>query len=141
VAVLCAAAALLGCGSTQRSPSASPGRPRTATFSGLAGDPVRGTVIVTAAARGYTLRVEASGLVPGRDYALHLHEGRCVGPDTVRSRHDLPALRADAGGRGTVTATVTGGPPAGPGTVLHVHGSTQAGSTDYRRVQCTSLPG
>lgn len=141
-----AAAALSGCADEE--PAARPQTeattspaPRSAAFHGQAGDPVHGTITVTTVAGGYAVRVDATGLVPRRAYALHLHEGRCVGPNTVRTRYELPPLHADANGRGVVQATVSKGPPAGPGTVLHVHGSTVPGTDDYRKVECTPLPG
>ena len=99
------------------------------------------TVTVTPSNGGYAVRVAASGLEPGRTYALHLHRGRCVGPGSVESRYDLPSLRADARGHGVITALVKNGPPAGPPTVLHVHGGDAAGTAEYRKVECVALPG
>ena len=123
----------LACGSLQQAG-------RQISLGGGEGDDIRGTVTVTPSGRGYTLRVLASGLVPARTYALHLHRGRCVGPDSVGSRLELPSMRADTRGEGAVTTLVENGPRADPGTVLHIHGGNTAGTAEYRKVVCTPLP-
>ena len=125
---------LLACGASQEAL-------RQAQFGGSGVTGERSTVTVTPRSRGYIVRVEATGLVPGRTYELHLHRGRCVGPGSVRSRYDLPPMRADASGHGVVTTPVETGPPADPGTVLHIHAGIVAGSADYRKVVCGALPG
>jgi hypothetical protein len=114
---------------------------RTATFSGPSGQPYHGTITVTPAAGGYSVHVQASGLVPGHAYALHIHGGRCVGQGTVTSTYQLPAMTADTSGNGSVTTALTNVPTLGPSFVLHVHGGTVAGTSDYRQVACTPLPG
>jgi hypothetical protein len=95
---------------------------------------------VTAVAGGYSVHVQASGLVPGHAYALHVHGGRCVGQGTVTATFQLPAMTGDAKGNGSVTATLVNVPPLGPTYVLHVHGGTTPGTADYRQVACTPLP-
>ena len=93
------------------------------------------------------VRVEVSGLTPGQEHGLHIHDkGDCSAPDAMSAgghfnptgkphgpqnadHHggDLPALKADASGKARAEFSVTG--------VTVAPGPANAGETDLVRVR------
>ena len=124
--------------------SAGPGA--TARLEARSGSSVAGTVQFTQAGDRVTVRAEISGLKPDQEHGFHIHDkGDCSAPDgmsaaghfnpTARphgpqeaAHHggDMPALKADAGGKALASfqlegVTVADGPTSIVGRSLIVH--------------------
>ena len=136
------------------------------TLQPRSGSAVSGTARFTQSGDQVRVRVEASGLTPGQEQGLHIHEkGDCSAPDGMSAgghfnpggkphgpqdgeHHggDLPALKADASGRAVASFSVTGvtvapGPTSIVGRALVVHKDpddykTQPTGNSGARVAC-----
>ncbi len=89
----------------------------------VAGMPPAGTVALSYDAAAHSLHVDltATGLSPNSTHGVHIHSGSCTAQGPVV--HELPDLRTDASGKGTLKATVddvTQAPPA-TGWYVNVH--------------------
>ncbi len=126
---LLAALLLAGCHSFGTSDSASDTRRATADLEAKSGSNVKGTAKFTQRDGKINIAVNASGLQPNAEHAIHIHEkGDCsaedatsAGPhfnpesqphghpkETKRHAGDLPNLRADSQGRVKTSFEVTG---------------------------------
>ena len=138
----------------------------TATLQPRSGSAVSGTASFTQSGGQVLVRLEASGLAPGQEHGLHIHEkGDCSAPDGMSAgghfnpggkphgpqdgeHHggDLPALKADANGRAVASFSVAGvtvapGPTSIAGRALVVHKDpddykTQPTGNSGARVAC-----
>jgi hypothetical protein len=105
---------LLACGpiASAKSAGTNSGSATLGPVPGGANGAVSGSATLTQTAGSLTIKVQASGLIPGSTHASALYLGSCQWLNTVL--YDLPKLVADNNGNASSTITINNAQPLSP---------------------------